>query len=159
MEPKFSYYLPPSGIHFLVSGLLDKKEEQIGFQSVSGLSAEVVTESYKEGGQNEYEYKLPLRAQYPDLVLKRGLWIPGPPTEVNADLKSWFNTTLESLIVQPRNITISLMNIALDKPIMTWYVHNAWPKKWSITDLNAEDNQIVIETLECHYSKFKLTWQ
>lgn len=156
MESKFSYYLPPAGIHFLVSGLLDEEEGQIGFQSVSGLSAEMVTESYREGGQY-YEYNLPVKVQYSNLILKRGFWTPSAGSKDRKDLKHWFNETISSLKVQShRDITIQLMNASRDSPIMSWQVLKAWPKKWTISDFNAEENQLVIETLEFHYAEFKL---
>ncbi|MBK9337418.1 MAG: phage tail protein [Lewinellaceae bacterium] len=166
-----SNYYPPAGIYFSVvftepenskknstGGSIDadfgRMDETIGFQSVSGLTAEITTESYREGGQNEYEYKLPVRTQYPDLVLKRGLWIPRSPT--NMDIQSWFKEAIRSFVIQPKTITIKLMNPALKEPVMSWEVYKAWPKKWSVSEFNAEENQIVIESMEFHYAYFEV---
>ena len=49
---------------------MNKQEEQ-RFQDVSGLSFEIETETFVEGGENRFEYKLPKRIKYPNLVLKR----------------------------------------------------------------------------------------
>jgi phage tail-like protein len=35
---------------------------------------------------------------------------------------------------------------------MVWSFHNAWPVKWSIGGLNAQKNEIAMETLEFVYS-------
>ncbi|NEQ54964.1 MAG: phage tail protein, partial [Leptolyngbya sp. SIO3F4] len=42
------------------------------------------------------------------------------------------------------------------EPLMSWKVINAWPKKWSISDFNAEQNAIAIETLELNYNYFEI---
>ena len=39
---------------------------------------------------------------------------------------------------------------------MTWQVKHAWPKKWSVADLNAESSAIMIETLEIGYQYFTI---
>ena len=69
-------YYPPGGFHFKVeflgiSGTSTDTEQR--FQEVSGLSFEIETEELVEGGENRFAYKLPKRAKYPNLVLKRGL--------------------------------------------------------------------------------------
>ena len=146
-------YYPPAGIFFSVTGILPE-EESIGFQSVAGLTVEMSTESYREGGQNEFEYKLPVRAQYPDLVLKRGLWTSSKQDPI--DLRSWCLQRMRTLVVEPKDITIILKSPA-NTPLMVWKVIRARPKKWSIGDFNAEDNQIAIETIEMIYDYFELT--
>jgi phage tail-like protein len=35
-------------------------------------------------------------------------------------------------------------------------VVHAWPKKWSLSDLDAEQSGIAIETLELHYRTFSI---
>jgi phage tail-like protein len=42
------------------------------------------------------------------------------------------------------------------EPLRTWNVTHAIPKKWSVTDLNANENAIVIETLELIYQYFTI---
>ena len=40
---------------------------------MSGLSVEYDVEEFKEGGENRFTHKLPVRTKYADLVLKRGM--------------------------------------------------------------------------------------
>jgi phage tail-like protein len=42
------------------------------------------------------------------------------------------------------------------QPVMTWEVIHAWPKKWSLSDLNAEQNALAIETFELQYQYFNI---
>lgn len=152
-----SYY-PPVSFHFRVTfENIKTVAEDFRFQSISGLTSEVVTENYKEGGQNQYDHVLPVKTQYPDLVLKRGLLVPktaGPAIEMN-DVQQWCQRTIKTLLVRPTDMMITLLNTA-GKPLMTWNVQHAWPKKWMVSDFNAEENQIVIETMEFTYHYFTL---
>ena len=40
------------------------------------------------------------------------------------------------------------------EPLRTWKVAHAVPKKWTVSDLNANENSIVVETLELTYRYF-----
>lgn len=144
-------YYPPVGFHFRVvfSGIGDGDVDS-RFQSVSGLSMELETESVKEGGENRYEHVLPVRSKFPLLVLKRGL------VKKSALLTQWCNDAFQSLIIKPVDISISLLNEA-HEPLMTWNVKHAWPKKWSLSELNAEQNALAIETFELQYQFFTIS--
>ena len=151
-------YYPPVSFFFRVAFLNIKTvTEDARFQSVSGLSSEVVTETYKEGGQNQFDHELPMKIQHPNLVLKRGLLAPktsGSRLLAN-DIQQWCLQMMETLIVRPTDIKIDLLNPA-GNTIMSWDVIHAWPKKWLVSDFDAEENQIAIETMELHYDSFRL---
>lgn len=139
-------YYPPLGFHFRVEFGNIKGEFQ--FQSVSGLSAELETEQVSEGGENRFNHKLPVRAKYPNLVLKRGVL-------VNSDLVKWCRKAIEDYDIKPVNMTISLLNEE-HEPLMTWNVVHAYPVKWAVADFNAEESKIVIETIELAYNYFNI---
>lgn len=150
-----SYY-PPSCFHFKVeftgvSGMGTDTEQR--FQEVSGLSVEVETEILREGGENRFEYKLPKRAKYPNLILKRGL-LTG--TAFLNWLKSAMNTYFIVAIYdfQPADILITLLDES-DQPVAIWNVIQAYPLKWSMSDLKSTDNSVVIETVELAYQYFE----
>ncbi|HEX6181118.1 MAG TPA: phage tail protein, partial [Chitinophagaceae bacterium] len=67
-----SYY-PLVGFHFKVefSGV-GNSDNDTRFQEVSGLTAEIGTEELQVGGENRFSYRLPTRARFGNLVLKRG---------------------------------------------------------------------------------------
>ncbi len=154
---------PAVGFHFKVSfGTSDDDDGDSRFQSVSGLNVEVETENKKEGGENRFEHVLPVRTKYPLLVLKRGLI-------QSKSFRQWCMdningiTTLSSNdptkpLITPRDLTVSLLNPDGDE-LMIWNVVHAWPKKWSVSDFNAEQSSIVIETIELQYQYFTLNDQ
>ncbi len=161
MPADSSKYYPLVGFHFKVEFTgLDNNDIDCRFQSVSGLNVEYETESRKEGGENRFEHLLPVRTKYPSLVLKRGLI-------KDSSLKNWIIITLDALsvkvdaqnqdkpLIEPKDLTISLLN-EKHQPLMTWKIIRAWPKKLSFSDFNAEQSQLVIETLEFQYQYFTI---
>jgi len=141
-----SNYYPPLGFHFKVEFANLNGEYQ--FQSVAGLSIELETEQIAEGGENRFKHKLPVSTRFPNLVLKRGVL-------VDSSLIKWCRQALENFDIQPTDITISLLNEE-HEPLMTWNVVHAYPLKWSISDFNAEESKIVIETIELAYNYFNV---
>lgn len=140
-----SNYYPPLGFHFKVEFANLKDEYQ--FQSVSGLSVDLETEEIKEGGENRFKHKLPVRAKYPNLILKRGL-------VAHSGLIDWCKSAMEGFNFTPTDLIIILLN-SENEPLLSWNVVQAWPVKWSVGEFNAEESKIVIESLELSYSYFK----
>jgi len=150
-------YYPPGGFHFRVafSGVSGMGvDDQQRFQDVSGLSFEIETETLREGGENRFEHKLPKRVKYPNLVLKRGLI-------TNKILTDWINSAKDGFFwaspvpfFQPADILITLMDEA-GEAVAVWNVVQAYPVKWAMSDLNANGNNVVVETIELAYQYFE----
>lgn len=143
-----SYY-PPVGFHFRVdfSGLPGDSAD-IRFQSVSGINASVSnSETYQEGGENRFTHRLPQRASYENLVLKRGMLL-------GSALIEWFKDAVINFKFKPKDITVTLLN-ASHEPLEQWMFYKAWPTKWSIDGFDAEKGAIVIETVEFSYQFFE----
>lgn len=139
---------PPVSFFFRVSfNGLSMHAIDTQFQSVSGLAVEMQTETVAEGGENRFAHILPVRAKYNDLTLKRGLF-------KDSALIKWCLQTFETNIVVPVSLDVSMLNEEGD-PLFSWNVVHAWPKKWSVSDLNAESSAIAIESLELHYRYFR----
>ena len=142
------YYYPPWGFYYKVEFDISKNKDDVRFQSVSGLSVEYDFENFKEGGENRFEHKLPVRTKYADLVLKRGML-------TNSDVIKWFLDAFRDRQFKPAEVIVTLMNEKGD-PLRTWKIANAIPKKWLVSDLNANENSLVIETMELTYRYFTI---
>ena len=141
-------YYPPVGFHFRVEfGLDGIGDNDFRFREVSGLSMELEEESYNEGGELRFVHKLPVRARFPDLVLKRGLL-------VDSVVRKWCEDAIYNFDIQPTTVWVTLLNEE-HEPLLTYTFVNAWPKKCNISDFNAESGEIVIESLELGYQYFK----
>jgi phage tail-like protein len=137
---------------------LSKEAVETRFQSISGLSVELQTETLKEGGQQRFEHILPVRAKYSPLILKRGL-------VKNSKMIEWCMEAIDNFDIQPMDLLVHLLHVNRPdpnqppqgiQPLMTWNIVNAWPKKWSVSDFNAEQNSLAIESLELNYSYFTM---
>lgn len=159
-----SKYYPPVGFHFdvrildafdaasVVTGSLGVTKDVDGsFQEVSGISVEVPVDDFYEGGENRFTYKLPKPIKYSPLQLKRGL-----VSSLSA-LGEWCQETFELGFDQPittKEVLVSLLNED-GLPLMAWVFIGAFPTKWNVSNFNAMNNEIVIETLELSYRRFE----
>lgn len=143
-------YYPPWGFYFKVEfgNNISKDKNDVRFQAVSGLSVEYDMEEYKEGGENRFTHKLPVRTKYADMVLKRGML-------TDSKVIQWCLEAFRDRKFVPADVNVILMN-EKSAPLRTWKVAHAIPKKWLISDLNANDNAVVIETLELSYRYFTI---
>lgn len=143
------FYYPPPGFHFKVE-FLDIQDEanDILFQNVSGLEVSLETESIKEGGENRFEHTLPTRSKYNDLVLKRGVL-------KDSSVIKWCRKAIERFEFQPITVLVHLLNEE-HEVLIEWRLFHAWPKKWSVAELNAEQSAVLVETIELNYNFFKV---
>jgi phage tail-like protein len=139
-------YYPPWGFYYKVEFSISKDTNDARFQTVSGLSVEYDYESFKEGGENRFEHKLPVRTKYADMVLKRGML-------TDSSVIKWFLAAFRDREFDPADVNVILMNENGD-PLRTWKVAHAIPKKWQVSDMNANENSVVIETMELTYRYF-----
>lgn len=141
-------YYPPWSFYYKVEFNQRKGKNDVRFQTVSGLSVEYDMEEYKEGGENRFTHKLPVRTKYADLVLKRGM-------VTDSALVDWLLRGFRERDFQPDDVSVILMN-EQGQPLRTWKLAHAIPRKWLVSDLNANENAIVIETMELSYRYFTI---
>lgn len=149
MSSQIDYY-PPWGFYYKVefSNEVTSNRNDTRFQSVSGLSVEYDYESYREGGENRFEHKLPVRTKYSDLILKRGML-------QDSQVINWFLDAFRDRQFKPADLVIILLN-EKGEPLRSWKVAGAVPKKWTVSDLVSTDSSIVVETLELTYQYFTI---
>jgi phage tail-like protein len=116
-------------------------EDQVvgGFSEVSGVTSEVVYAEYRNGNDGEnHVRKIPTVTRTGDVTLKRGLI---------GDLRlfAWLKSTREGDI-SPRTVTITLLDEAR-RPVCSWVLHRAQPKRWTSPPLSATGTDVAIEEL------------
>lgn len=128
-------------IHFEVR--VPALDVQVGFfTQVQGLSAQVDVLEYAEGGRNDYMHKLPGRIKQQNITLKRGLTNEGA-------LLAWFKKSVVK--AEPTNLALTLYD-SEGKKVQAWSFANAYPVKWTGSDLNAGGNEMMTESLEIAHS-------
>ena len=126
---------PLRGFRFLVE--IDEIASG-GFMRVKGIVRDVKYESYREGGVVEYEHKLITQVSYPVVVLERGLALD--------DLWEWARAAADG-DVKRKTIRIRLQDENNDKA-WAWQIEHALPIKWATSDLDAQSQAVVMESLE-----------
>lgn len=142
---------PPVGYCFQVNLLLpipDVLGTDMRFQRVSGLEVSMSPQELEEGGKNLYVHRLPTRYKYGNLVLERSLPLSTSILNIQAQLAmSTFTFVTGTLLV-------TLLNEGED-PIAGWLFTGAYPVRWATSGLDANENKVVIDTLEMAYSCFQ----
>jgi phage tail-like protein len=146
-------YYPNVNFHFQVQfpfdpfGVID-----VAFQSVSGLDSTLETEPIKEGGENRFTHNVPVRRKYGPLVLKRGLMGPDQSILTNYLMQVFAN----DIFTPMDTVTIQLLDES-HQALLCWSVNNVWPTSWKLSELNAMQGEVLIETLELNYNQLVLT--
>ncbi|MBE2319162.1 phage tail protein [Solirubrobacter sp. CPCC 204708] len=116
------------------------------FTQVTGLSAQVDVMEYPEGGINTFVHRLPTRIKQGNITLKRGV------TKEKA-LIEWFQKSVVK--VQPTDLSINVLD-ELGNTVQSWSFRNAYPVKWTGSDLNAGGNEFMTQSLEVAHSGMKV---
>ena len=132
------------GVFFFAGGVIPNPLD-IKFQKVSGLSAEVTTESLTEGGQNLFVHRMPKRMSYNNLVLERGMVNLSP-------LSIEFNLSMNLFKFYTSNVLIMLFGES-GIPRSAWLLLKAYPVKWSYSDLDAQSNTVLMDKMELAYTR------
>jgi len=118
-----------------------------GFQECSGFDSTIDVIEHREGGENTTVRKLPGLTKYSNIVLKWGM------TD-DTDLYDWHHKVVRGDI-ERKNGSIVVLN-RKGEEVARWNFYRAWPTKWDGPDLNAEGNDVAIETLELAHEGVEL---
>lgn len=110
-----------------------------GFTEVSGLSVETETEDYWEGGLNSFLHKIVKGTKYPNLILRRGITL--------SDVLWKWHWDVAAGRIRRESGSVILMDYEGNEK-QRWSFFNAYPVKWSASDLKSDSSTIAIETLE-----------
>lgn len=110
-----------------------------GFSEVSGIQAETETEDFREGGVNIFLRKIAKVTKYTNLTLKRGI--------TDADLLWKWHQDVVNGKIEKKLVTVVLQD-KLKNEKWRWVFSDAYPVKWSSTDLNATSNTVAVESVE-----------
>ena len=145
---------PFAGFSFSISftwpNLLGKENEG-NFQEVSGLNIKLETESIKEGGENRFSHRFPLPPKYENLVLRRGMF-----RYADSGIAQWAQKSFSTFEFTPKDINISLLDEKRN-PLANWNVKRAYPVGVKVSDFKAQENALVVETLELAFDYFERT--
>ena len=112
----------------------------ISCSEVSGLETEYDMIEYRAGDSPVFtKQKMPGMRKASDVTLKKGIF------KDDKAMWDWINS-IKLNTIKRATVTISLMDES-GKPVKTWELTNAWPKKITVEGFKADGNTAAIETL------------
>jgi phage tail-like protein len=117
------------------------------FREVSGLESETAVVEYRVGGEPTTVRKLPGLTKYANIVLRRGI-------TQDAELWNWRQTVVQGN-VDRRNGSIILLDDD-GTELVRWNFFHGWIAKWEGPALNAQANEVAIETIEIAHEGLEL---
>jgi phage tail-like protein len=64
---------------------------------------------------------------------------------------------MENFQFEPRDLIITLSGgLQSTAPLMVWNVVGAYPVRWEVSEFNAEESKLAIETIELKYRYFTI---
>lgn len=125
---------------------------QAAFTECQLPSLTIETLDIKEGGQNQYVHRLPVRVKPGTLKLRRGI-------TRGLELLNWYLEVLQGHMEQaPRQVIVVMYDAQLAE-VAQWYFHDAFPVSWKGPTLKTEQAVLAIEELELAYHRFSITDQ
>ena len=134
---------PYADYNFLVDlGSGDPTAVTAGFSEVLLPQVFFDVIEYRTGNEKESEVrKIPGRAHYGNLILKRG--VIG-----TLDLYQWVNQIQNGDVNALRNVVIQLQSEDRTSVVLTWKLFRTWPVRYSFSSLEACGKEALIEILE-----------
>ena len=112
------------------------------FHEASGLDSTIGVIEYREGGDNITNRKYPAQLKFSNVTLKWGM-------SDDTDLYDWhLQWVTGDPAAQRKTGSIVLQDRQGKTELARWNFVNAWPCHYTAPSLNAEGNDIAIETLE-----------
>lgn len=121
-------------------------DDTLGFSEVSGLSTESDVIEYREGTEQPVIRKLPGLSRFPNVTLKRGI-------SESAVLWEWRKQVVDGEI-QRKTVRIVVLDEA-GNDRAAFVIREAWPAKYEASDLDADGNEVAIETVELAHEGFE----
>ena len=139
----------PLNMHFSIEFANPKFEADQTFLSVDGLSAELTPGlAPKNIFRPNANRRTVLRPQFKQLILKRAY-------RPDSKLLEWCMDAINNHKREEENLTIKLLN---SQHIMTsaWRIEKAIPMAWTLSELNAAESAVLIETIVLKYAFFQV---
>ncbi|MBU2705432.1 phage tail protein [Zooshikella marina] len=122
---------------------MDDPLSTIFVKKVSGLSASIETEKIEGAGYAKEQLSLPVKIKYGDIKVEQALL----SLLQFEKLINWSDPKVNKSM----DILISAYNFTY-LPIKNWLVYGAMSIDWSLSDFDAESNNLVMETITFSYA-------
>lgn len=129
--------------------IIDGKE-RAGFSRISGITMQMQTVSYAEGGADGHTHELPGQVAHAELTLERGM------TE-DRSLWRWMQKVQQGTVVR-KDITVKITRTPQGEATWGWHFYDAYPKAWTGPELagtTREGDGVAFEALKLVHNGFE----
>ncbi|MDD4802450.1 MAG: phage tail protein [Syntrophomonas sp.] len=117
------------------------------FTEVTGIEVSYDVIEFRSGDLSGNAWKMPGLVNNPIITLKQGVtdnmeiyeWIKGEPGMAGA--------------IERKDVTIKAIDES-SAELAVWTLYDAWPSRYVVSDFNASESKVLIETLEIAYEGF-----
>ena len=128
---------PLPKFYFSITGLASPAS----FQEVTGLETESQVIEYRAGDSKGFNtIKMPGLAKVGNVTLKKGIFV------TDSTLWTWFGKIAMNTI--PRSTILVNLLDETGAPRVSWTLNNAFPTKYTGTDLKSDGNEVAVESIE-----------
>lgn len=114
------------------------------FQEVTGLECESQVIDYRASKSPIFSpIKMPGLSKVGNVTLRKGIFV------TDSALWAWFSQ-IQTNTISRITVVISLLD-QTGAAKMTWTLNNAWPTKFTGTDLKSDGNEVAVESIEIAY--------
>ncbi|ELZ04087.1 hypothetical protein C482_03606 [Natrialba chahannaoensis JCM 10990] len=121
-------------------------ETVAGFAEVSGITMQLETIDYREGGVNDHVHTLPGTFAHANLVLQRGM-------TKDASFWEWIQDVMSGNITR-KNVVVKMREGFNGENGWGWEFKRAYPTMWRGPDLVSTNQGMAIESIELSYEQF-----
>lgn len=137
---------PLPRFHFILKGWGMKG---MSFQEVSGLDTESQAIEYRHGNAPQFSaIKMPGKNTMDTVLLKRGV------AANDSAFLDWYQK-LQLSTIDRQHVVIQLMDEG-GQPTMTWALQNAWPIKVVASNLDSDDSEVIIDSMELSFDSLSI---
>jgi phage tail-like protein len=127
------------------------------FSECTGLELEADVKEYLEGGHNDGVVRRVGRAKLSPIVLKRGMFLPGPRQEADAALWDWITAMFDGVLPIPRyDGLVQVFSPNKQRQVVAWRFTRGLPSKVVGPALNAKTGEIAVEELHVVHEGLRL---
>lgn len=119
----------------------------LGVSKVSALRRTTEVVPHREGGEDSYQHKSPGRSSYEAITLERGVTHDSKFADWAASVHSFAGDASMDLVHYKRELTLEVLN-ERGQPAIRYFLHGCWVSEYSIADLDANANAVLIESLK-----------
>lgn len=119
----------------------------LGVSKVSSLKRTTEVVTHREGGEDSYQHKSPGRSNYDAITLERGVTHDEKFAEWAKSVHSFDGDAAMDLVNYKRELTLEVMN-ERGQVAIRYFLHGCWVSEYSIADLDANANAVLIESLK-----------